>query len=205
MSLNWAMLDPSSAEPIPLPDEEMILALPGAEFTLFVPSPPPPTSGAQSAGGAGGQPRKMLASGRVWVSDQRVIFVPQPAKDAPYASLSLPLPAILSTSFQQPIFGSNHIVLSLAPTPGGGLTQGTKAEVRFRDRGAFEFVKVLEAARERAVHKERERGDEGLPVYEAPPPAHGAAPSSSAGPSTTTTGPTGSMSVPEDAPPGYEL
>ncbi|KZP00263.1 hypothetical protein CALVIDRAFT_533909 [Calocera viscosa TUFC12733] len=204
MSLNWAMLSPSTGEPIPLPEEELILDLPGAEFTLFVPDLPPPTSGAQSAGGAGGNARKMLAQGRVWVSDQRVIFVPTPSKDTPYKSLSLPLPSILSTSFQQPIFGSNHIVLTLSPTPGGGLTQGTKAEVRFRDRGAFEFVKVLEAARERAVHKERERGEEGLPVYEAPPPPVGA---SSAGTGAGAAGPSGGAAhgVPEDAPPGYEL
>ncbi|EJU06636.1 hypothetical protein DACRYDRAFT_61457 [Dacryopinax primogenitus] len=196
MSLNWAMLDPANSQPIPLPEEEMILHLSGAEFTLLVPDAPPPTSGAQSAGGAGGNPKRSVATGTVWVSDHRVIFVPIQAKDVPYHSLSLPHNSILSTSFQQPIFGSNHVILSIAPTTGGGLTQGTKAEVRFKDRGVFEFVKVLEAARERSINRERERGEEGLPMYEAPPPPVGA----------SGTAPTGSShAVHEDAPPGYEL
>jgi len=204
MSLNWAMLDPSTSEPIPLPDEEFILSLQGAEFTLYIPDAPPPSTGEASAGGAGGQAKKMIGLGRVWTTDHRVIFVPAKAKDTPYTSLSIPLANVISSSFQQPIFGANHIVMQIAPSSGGGLTQGTKAEVRFKDRGVFEFVKVLEAARERAIAKERDRGEEALPLYSAPPSVGTSNAVPQAGPSAPPPAPSG-MAPPEDAPPGYEL
>jgi len=50
------------------------------------------------------------------------------------------------------------------PSPEGGLTEGTQAEVRFKDRAMFEFVSLLEKTRERAIYMKRQitEDDEGL-------------------------------------------
>ena len=57
---------------------------------------------------------------------------------------------MISTSFQQPVLGSNFIAMSISPSPEGGLTNGTKAEVRCSGR-LFEFAAALDKTRERAV------------------------------------------------------
>lgn len=54
------------------------------------------------------------------------------------------------------MFGSNFLSFDIRPSPEGGLTKGTKAELRFKDRGMFEFVNTLEKVRERAVYMKRE-------------------------------------------------
>ena len=72
-------------------------------------------------------------------------------KAAPsFDSLSVPLTSMISTSFQQPVLGSNFLVMSISPSPEGGLTNGTKAEVRCSGR-LFEFAAGLSKTRERAV------------------------------------------------------
>ena len=45
--------------------------------------------------------------------------------------------------------------MELKPAPEGGLTEGTKAEIRFKNRGMFEFINVLDKSRERAVYRKR--------------------------------------------------
>jgi WW domain-binding protein 2 len=49
------------------------------------------------------------------------------------------------------MFGANSLVLGLAPSPDGGLTRGTIAEIRFRDAPLFGFVRTLEKTREHAL------------------------------------------------------
>lgn len=68
--------------------------------------------------------------------------------------------AILSTKFEQPFFGANFLVVDIRPSPGGGLTEGSKAEIRFKDKGLFEFVSSLEKTRERAIYMRRSSCDE---------------------------------------------
>ena len=75
-------------------------------------------------------------------------------------SLSVPLHSILLTKFEQPTFASNYLTFEIKPTPGGGLTNGTNVEVRFKDRAMFEFVSLLEKARERAIYMTRQLRDE---------------------------------------------
>lgn len=72
--------------------------------------------------------------------------------------------AILSTRFEQPTFGSNFLSFEVKPAPDGGLTEGSKVEVRFKDRAMFEFVSLLEKSRERAIYMKREvvEDDDGL-------------------------------------------
>jgi WW domain-binding protein 2 len=66
----------------------------------------------------------------------------------------------LLTKFEQPTFSSNFLTFEIKPTPGGGLNKGTNAEVRFKDRAMFEFVSLLEKARERAIYMARQLRDE---------------------------------------------
>lgn len=75
-------------------------------------------------------------------------------------SLSVPLPSILSTRFEQPTFSGNYLSFEAKPSTGGGLAEGTKVEVRFKDRAMFEFVSLLEKTRERAIYMRRQAADE---------------------------------------------
>jgi len=117
--------------------------------------------------------------------------VPTGSRKFAFESISIPLTAILSTRFEQPYFGSNYLVIDVQPAPEGGLTHGTKAEVRLMDKGLFEFVSTLEKTRERAIYMKRQAADDhdDLPAYMPPPTI--VASSSSAG-------------IPDDAPPGYD-
>jgi len=51
-------------------------------------------------------------------------------------------------------------VLDAKPSAEGGLTNGTRVEVRFKDRAMFEFVSLLEKTRERAIYMSRQSADE---------------------------------------------
>lgn len=94
-----------------------------------------------------------------------MIFVAdEPSSKGPdsnaFESLSVPLAAILSTKFEQPFFGQNFLAIEIKPVDEGGLTVGTKAEIRLQDKGLFEFVSVLEKTRERAIYMKRSGADE---------------------------------------------
>ena len=92
-----------------------------------------------------------------------MIFVSDAPSGAPkptFDSLTVPLTAILSTKYEQPYFGQNYLVIDIRPVAEGGLTDGTKAEVRLKDKGIFEFVSVLEKTRERAIYMKRQSADE---------------------------------------------
>ncbi|KAJ7087276.1 hypothetical protein B0H15DRAFT_843345 [Mycena belliarum] len=189
MALNWTMLGPNRT-PVPLPNEMTIANIDGGiELILRVPDAPP--AQAATAGGSGGS-KTLKAVGKITVTDKRFIFtsVDEPTLE----SLSVPLPSILSTKFEQPTFGSNYFTFEIKPAPDGGLTVGSTAEVRFKDGPMFEFVGILEKTRERAIFMKRQEteNEEGLPVYTSP--TEGSS-TSSAGVNT----------VPVDNPPGYEV
>ncbi|PSR77272.1 hypothetical protein PHLCEN_2v7965 [Hermanssonia centrifuga] len=191
MALNWTMLKPDRS-PVPLPHELFIRTIEsGAELTVSIPNAPP--SASSTSGGSGGE-KQLKELGRLWLTDQRLIFVANvPAKGtASFESTSIPLTAILSTKFEQPFFGQNYLAVDIKPAAEGGLTEGTKVEVRLFDKGLFEFVSILEKTRERAIYMKRQMADEeeGLPGYTSP----------ATGPS----GPSGSTPMPDEAPPGYD-
>ncbi|TFK59178.1 hypothetical protein BDN72DRAFT_827824 [Pluteus cervinus] len=186
MSLNWTMLSPNRS-PVPLPHEMTITTVDsGVELSLVIPDEPP--SRTATAGGSGGA-QKLKAVGRTWLTDQRLIFVAQP--NAPFESFSVPLPSLLSTKFEQPAFGANFLAFEVRPSTEGGLTDGTKAEIRFKDKAMFEFVSLVEKTRERAIYMKRqaaEEEEEGPPTYTYPSES-----SSTAG------------GVPTENPPGYDM
>lgn len=80
------------------------------------------------------------------------------------------MPSILTTRFEQPTFGANYLTFEVKPSASGGLSNGTKAEVRFKDRAMFEFVSLLEKSRERAIYMKRQitEEDEGLRTSACP-------------------------------------
>ncbi|KAH9482220.1 UPF0664 stress-induced protein C29B12.11c [Psilocybe cubensis] len=166
MALNWAMLS-SHRAPVPLPNEMTITTVDsGVDVSLTILDTPPvgPSSTAGRSGGA----KKMKATGRLWLTDQRFIFVTD--ANSSFESLSVPLHAILSTRFEQPTFGANYLTFQVKPSAEGGLTEGTTVEVRFKDRAMFEFVSLLEKSRERAIYMKRQiqEDEEGLPTYTMP-------------------------------------
>ncbi|KAI0832807.1 hypothetical protein BC628DRAFT_1348388 [Trametes gibbosa] len=193
MALNWATLSPSR-QPTPLAHELTIRTVDsGVDISLRVPDAPP-TAGVTS-GGSGGA-KTLKATGRLWLTDQRLIFVSDPpAKGAPsFDSLSVPLLSLLSTKFEQPHFGSNYLLIEIKATPGAGLVDGTRVEVRFKDKGVFEFASALEKTRERVIYMKRQSADEedGLPAYSTPGPSGSSTPYPPAG------------DIPSENPPGYD-
>ncbi|KIM63698.1 hypothetical protein SCLCIDRAFT_1214089 [Scleroderma citrinum Foug A] len=169
MALNWVMFD-AIHNPVPLQGEINITTVSDVECTLVIPDVSPQTS---SAGAGASGPSRMKECGTIHLTDKRLIFTSQPsgskAKLA-FESLTLPLECILSSKFEQPFFGSNFLVLSINPSPGGGLTHGTTLEARTLKTGLFSFVGILEKTRERAVYMKRHSmdDDENLPAYTSP-------------------------------------
>ncbi|ETW84219.1 hypothetical protein HETIRDRAFT_146807 [Heterobasidion irregulare TC 32-1] len=187
MALNWTMLK-EDRTPIPLPGETTIMTIhTGAEVALTIPDAPP--SAGATSGGSGGT-KKLEAVGRLWLTDQRLIFVVPSAHPSSFESLSIPLHSLISTKFQQPMLGANYLSLEIKPSPEGGLRDGTKADIRLRDQGLFQFVSMLEKTRERVIYMRRQalEDEENLPAYASP--AEPASSSQIAG-------------TPVDAPPGY--
>ncbi|THH11081.1 hypothetical protein EW146_g8169 [Bondarzewia mesenterica] len=167
---------------------------PCAEVSLTIPDSLP--SAGASSGGSGGVQRHK-AMGRIWLTDQRMIFVAAPleSRGGPqtFESLTIPLHSLLSTKFEQPILGTNYLSVEIKPSPEGGLTDDTKAEIRLKDQGLFQFVSVLEKTRERAIYMKRQAmdDDENLPAYATPTPTEPASSSRVGG-------------TPLGAPPSYD-
>ncbi|KAF5387873.1 hypothetical protein D9615_000836 [Tricholomella constricta] len=197
MALNWTMLGPDRS-PVPLPNEMTITTISSSvELSLTIPDATPTgnsTAGRGSLINECGLP-PFLSTSRLPVDPTfpRSALIFTGDAGAPFESLSVPLHAILSTKFEQPTFGANYLSFDVKPSSAGGLTEGTKAELRFRDRAMFEFVSLLEKTRERAIYMKRQAAadeEEGLPIYTSP------AESSSV---------SLSMGVPIDNPPGYNV
>ncbi|KAH9016046.1 hypothetical protein EDB84DRAFT_1524820 [Lactarius hengduanensis] len=187
MALNWTMLNPNRA-PVPLPNEMTIMTVDsGADVSITIPDTPPTTSA--TSGGSGGE-RKLKSIGKLFLTDKRLIFVSEhDGGDTGFNSLNLPLHSILSTRFEQPYLASNYMSLDIRPSPDGGLTSGTNAEIRLKNQPIFQFVSSLEKTRERAVYMRRQIQDE-----EDIPPAY----------ASPQQGPSRGGGTPIDAPPGYD-
>jgi len=159
----------------------------GAEVSLIIPDVPP--TGTSASGGSGGG-RKLNGTGNLFLTDQRLIFVSESdGGSTGFNTLTLPLPSILSTRFEQPYLGSNYVSIDIKPSPDGGLTPGTKSEIRLKNQGIFQFASLLEKTRERSLYMRRQMRDEeeSLPAYASPQqdPSRGGG-------------------TPVDAPPNYE-
>ncbi|KIO12533.1 hypothetical protein M404DRAFT_124458 [Pisolithus tinctorius Marx 270] len=165
MALNWVMLD-TIRNPVPIQGETFITAV-DVECTLLIPDGAPPST--SSASRAAGDHPKMKESGKMHLTDKRLIFTSHSGGSAKlsFESLTIPLESILSSKFEQPFFGSNYLVLGIRPSVGGGLTHGTMLEIRSLNTGLFAFVSILEKTREKAIYMKRRSLDdeENLPAY----------------------------------------
>jgi WW domain-binding protein 2 len=94
------------------------------------------------------------------VALQLIFATPPGTATTSFESLSVPLLSILSASYEQPMFGANYISFEIKPSPEGGLTKGTKAEIRLNDRGILQFWEQLQKPRERAIYEKRSKADE---------------------------------------------
>jgi len=138
-----------------------------------------------------GPKRKEAARGRLWVTDQRVVFMADPspasssrAYDAPpeLSSIVVPYPSILSTTFELPILSQNYILISFLPAEpveASGLPpvgRGGKIELKVAvGEGAGHGIwKRIEG--ERMMAEERSTEEEALPAYTPAPDAAGSAP-----------------------------
>lgn len=67
------------------------------------------------------------------------------------------------------MLGANYLSLEIKPSQEGGLRDGTKADIRLRDQGLFQFVSMLEKTRERAIYMRRQslEDEENLRVLSA--------------------------------------
>jgi hypothetical protein len=127
-------------------------------------------------------------------------------------TLSVPLHGILSTKFEQPTFGENYFSFDIKPVLDGGLTPGTKAEIRLKGRPMFEFVSVLEKTRERALYMKRQAAEEEEEAPREPIDCIVLYPTEVASPLASYTSPGPSLSVtpaprvppPAENPPGYD-
>ena len=77
-----------------------------------------------------------------------------------FDTLTLPLPSILSTKFEQPYLGSNYVSIDIRPSSDGGLAPGTRSEIRLKNQGIFQFVSLLEKTRERVLYMSRQMREE---------------------------------------------
>ncbi|KAG7447695.1 uncharacterized protein BT62DRAFT_947825 [Guyanagaster necrorhizus] len=180
MALNCAMID-DYQNPVPLPHEVTITSVDsGVDLTVKMPSSSPSGSGSS-----------LKATGRLWVTDQRVLFISKPKSS--FESLSVPLHSILSTKFMQPTFGANYLTFEAKPAPEGGLKTGTEVEVRFKGQAMFQFVALLEKTRERAIYMKRQmaQDEDVLPRYDSPAQ------------SSSVVSPSNDATVPVENPPAY--
>ncbi|KAI9467318.1 hypothetical protein BJY52DRAFT_1201621 [Lactarius psammicola] len=198
MALNWTMLNPNRT-PVPLPNEITIMTVDsGAEVSLTIPDTLPTASA--TSGGSGGE-RKLKDIGKLFLTDQRLIFVSEnDSGSSGFNTLTLLLPSILSTRFEQPYLGSNYLSIDIRPSPDGGLTSGTNAEIRLKNQGIFQFVSSLEKTRERAVYMKRQIQDE-----EDIPPCANHITSLFPAYASPQQGPSRGGGTPIDAPPGYDV
>ncbi|KAH0839792.1 hypothetical protein J3R83DRAFT_737 [Lanmaoa asiatica] len=170
------------ARPLLLRGESFIETIDNVKCNLTVPVAPSSSSGMSS------ELRKLEAVGTMALTDQRLIWTNPDAKSS-FTSLTIPLPSILSSKFEQPIFGANYLTIGVKPTPEGDLTDGTTLQIRFVNTGMFRFVSILEKTRERAIFMKRQsvEDEEHLPEYTSP-----------------STSSAGGAAIYADLPPGYD-
>ncbi|WWC62794.1 uncharacterized protein I303_105391 [Kwoniella dejecticola CBS 10117] len=104
-----------------------------------------------------GPKRTETAKGRIWVTDQRVIFVADsidlpgpssrtsntpnpPGYDAPpvLSSIEIPYSALRSATYNLPTFSANHLLLNFVPSPNNG-NNGNSA---LPDPGIGQFIEL---------------------------------------------------------------
>ena len=58
------------------------------------------------------------------------------------------------------MLGANYLSIDVRPSPEGGLSDGTRLELRSKGGPLFQFVSVLEKTRECAIYMKRQMQEE---------------------------------------------
>mmetsp|Transcript_13974 Transcript_13974/g.44743 ORF Transcript_13974/g.44743 Transcript_13974/m.44743 type:complete len:210 (-) Transcript_13974:139-768(-) len=94
-----------------------------------------------------GMPALRAKKGTLFVTTQRLVFVPQPAvrlrDGATFSSFEMPLADISGEKFNQPIFGANNLTGTVKPSTGMGLTYESKFKLTFGHGGAGTFLPLF--------------------------------------------------------------
>ncbi|KAJ1733611.1 hypothetical protein LPJ61_001474 [Coemansia biformis] len=188
MALNAVMLEEGTRHPVPLPNENFLYHCSGVKFEL------------KSGDGYPGDAIALRsASGTAFVSNQRVVFLPDTTTHAsstassPHGTLNsftIPHASLKEQKFVQPMFGANRFEALALPVSGGAFPGCTALVLSFKDGGGFDFATVARKMSDRIQETgEAPPYEEELPVYDD----GGALP-----------GPAGPQDYPAEAPPGYE-
>jgi hypothetical protein len=111
MAANPALVtSPDGIAPAPFPGETLALARHGVEIAL---------DGLRTATG------KWSATGTLWLTDVRLVFIAPSANADGLQAFDLPLAYITHDKFNQPIFGCNHLSGRVWPATEGGGPAGT--------------------------------------------------------------------------------
>ncbi|KAJ3370603.1 hypothetical protein GGF31_003916 [Allomyces arbusculus] len=192
MALNWTVLAPDGAGPLPLPDEKI--------FSSYEPVRLEFESG-NGYPGAGGT-SILVKRGKLFVTSHRLVYcaatfldaavnaarsvegaassssgttAPAPQACSSFQSLSVPLRSLHDTRLHDPWFGTKFVEMVVEPVPNGGLHIPGTAKFYFDQGGASEMYAVFSAILQRdrpdvvltAPH--RVPADEPLPLYSHPP------------------------------------
>ena len=108
----------------------------------------------------------LRASGVIYLTTVRICFVlSQPS--ATFAAFDIPLQGISGEAFKQPIFGANHLDVTVAPVPGRGLSVPTLVQLTFNEGGCNTFLRIFYELMGR-VHAQREAGSGALAAPAVP-------------------------------------
>ncbi|CAO3693483.1 unnamed protein product [Umbelopsis ramanniana] len=156
MSINWTMIGPDGRTPVPLPREKVFFTQSSTSFELDC-------SGSGYPGTSGGAWHH--ANGIVFLSNQRVIFLPD--RPSPqFKSFHVPLLSLKNCRYEQPWFAANYISGHVLPVAGGGLSQPGQLKLTFKEGGGFEFYSIFRDLLERIDEtNEVPQHLEALPTY----------------------------------------
>lgn len=129
-----------------------------------------------------GPKRTMSSSGRIWVSNHRVIYLADDptsgigtSSSSPLTTLEIPYSILLSTKFNLPLLSPNNITLSFLPDPlapppatlpNPGRGSALEVKLVVGEGAAHAVWKVIEGERAGAEERRRRGEEEDLPAYQ---------------------------------------
>eukprot|EP00696_Hemimastix_kukwesjijk_P011245 gnl/Hemi2/24123_TR8097_c0_g1_i1.p1 gnl/Hemi2/24123_TR8097_c0_g1~~gnl/Hemi2/24123_TR8097_c0_g1_i1.p1 ORF type:complete len:202 (-),score=26.17 gnl/Hemi2/24123_TR8097_c0_g1_i1:54-659(-) len=132
MAANAPLTSPGGP-PVPLPGEFFRLTQNDVEFSV------------ESGNGYPGSSSNYSGLGTLFLSDQRLVYVRDPAVDPDNTcdSFVLPLRSLSNINLNQPLWGCNNITGEVLPIPDGGLLGTGQFRLAFKEGGIGVFVRVL--------------------------------------------------------------
>jgi len=85
----------------------------------------------------------VLNSAFLLVTSLRLCVYSRIPSQAGLFSFDIPFRHITEESFEQPFFGANYLLMTVAPVEGGGLTSPCKVKIIFKKGGCGTFLRVF--------------------------------------------------------------